>query len=54
MSENDEKKTFGERLFDNIFFWLAVGVGLPMIFYFAWGIIEVLTLGKMPDYSGGL
>ena len=52
-SMEDDERHFGQKLFDNIFFWLAVGIAMPLVFYFAWGLIELYTLGEMPDYQFG-
>jgi len=48
-NEKDEKIPFGQKLFDNVFFWLAVGVGLSLVFYLGWGILEILTIPDMPS-----
>ena len=53
MKEDEKKITFGQRIFDNIFLLLAAGFVIPFIFYFAWGVIEVLSIGKMPNYHFG-
>ncbi len=34
----------GQRLFDNVFLWLAAGVAVMLIVYTGWGLWEVLTL----------
>ena len=34
----------GQRLFDNIFLWLAAGVVVMLVVYTAWGLWEVTHL----------
>ena len=34
----------GQRLFDNVFLWLAAGLAVMLIVYTAWGMWEVLSL----------
>jgi hypothetical protein len=34
----------GQRLFDNVFLWLAAGLAVMLIVYTAWGLWEVTTL----------
>ena len=34
----------GQRLFDNVFLWLAAGLAVMLIVYTGWGLWEVLTL----------
>jgi hypothetical protein len=34
----------GQRLFDNVFLWLAAGLAVMLIVYTAWGLWEVLSL----------
>ena len=49
-----EKRTFGQKVFDNIFILLALGMAFPGIFYLGWGMIEIFVLNntKLTDYLG--
>jgi hypothetical protein len=49
-----EKKTFGQKVFDNVFILLALGMAFPGVFYLGWGIIEIFVLNntKLTDYLG--
>ncbi len=53
---NDEIKiTLGQKIFDNIFLILALGIAFPGIFYFAWGLIEVFVFNdnQLSTYLNG-
>lgn len=39
-----EQVPLGQRLFDNIFLLLVVGIGVMVLFYTGWGLWEILTL----------
>jgi hypothetical protein len=39
-----EQMPLGQRLFDNIFLLLAVGIGVMAALYTGWGLWEILTL----------
>ena len=39
---------FGQRLYDNVFFWLAAGLAVMVIVYTAWGLIEIMRLPQAP------
>lgn len=43
-----ERPPLGQRIFDNPFVLLALGVAVTGIFYTAWGLIEILTLPPAP------
>jgi hypothetical protein len=47
-----EKRTFGQKVFDNIFILLALGMAFPGVFYLGWGIVEIFVLNntKLTDY----
>jgi hypothetical protein len=34
----------GQRLFDNVFFWLVAGLLIMAVVYTGWGLVEILTL----------
>lgn len=38
----------GQRLFDNWFLLLVAGIAVMAVFYTAWGLWEVLSLGPAP------
>ncbi len=38
----------GEKLYDNIWLLLAVGIVLPTLVFTVWGIYEVMTLPYLP------
>lgn len=38
----------GEKIYDNIWLLLAVGILLPTVIYTVWGIIEVMNLPYLP------
>jgi hypothetical protein len=39
-----EPVPLGQRLFDNIFLLLVVGIGVMAVLYTGWGLWEILTL----------
>lgn len=43
-----ERPPLGQRIYDNPFILLALGVAVTGIFYTAWGLIEVLSLPHAP------
>lgn len=52
--EQTEKRTFGQKVFDNIFILLALGMAFPGVFYLGWGMFEIFVLNntKLVDYLG--
>jgi hypothetical protein len=34
----------GQRLFDNVFFWLVAGIAVMAIVYTGWGLYEILSM----------
>ena len=40
----------GQRVFDNVFLLLAVGLGVMFVLYTGWGLWEILSLpaGRLP------
>lgn len=43
-SESDDRVPLGQRLFDNIFLLLAVGLIVVFALYTGWGLWEITTL----------
>ncbi|MCK5377599.1 MAG: hypothetical protein KAJ97_10970 [Acidobacteria bacterium] len=39
---------FGQRLYDNTFFWLVAGFVIMAVVYTGWGLVEILTLPWAP------
>jgi hypothetical protein len=39
---------FGQRLYDNAFFWLVAGFAVMAIVYTGWGLIEIMRLPQAP------
>ncbi|HLS79970.1 MAG TPA: hypothetical protein VK025_01020 [Steroidobacter sp.] len=44
----DEPIPFMQRLLDNPFLLLFIGVLVPMIVYTLWGVIDILTVPAAP------
>ena len=42
--ESSEVVPLGQRLFDNPFLLLVVGIVIMLVFYTGWGLWEVMTL----------
>ena len=34
----------GQEIFDNVWLWLALGIGVPTLFYIVWGIVDLLLV----------
>ncbi|MBL8978901.1 MAG: hypothetical protein JNM53_10830 [Gemmatimonadetes bacterium] len=45
-----EPVPLGQRLFDNVFLLLALGMGVMLVVFTGWGLWEILTLpqGTLP------
>ena len=43
-SDENEKVPFMQRLLDNPFLLLFIGVMMPMLIYIVWGVVDILTL----------
>lgn len=43
-----EPVPLGQRLFDNVFLLLALGLGIMLTLYTAWGLWEIVTLPTGP------
>jgi hypothetical protein len=43
-SDRDEKVPAMQRVLDNPFLLLFLGVTMPTVFYILWGIMEIVTL----------
>ena len=41
---SDEKIPMMQRLLDNPFLLLFIGVMVPMVVYILWGVIDILTI----------
>jgi hypothetical protein len=39
-----EAVPFGQRLYDNVFFWLVAGLLVMVVVFTGWGLYEILTL----------
>jgi hypothetical protein len=39
-----EQPPLGQRLFDNVFLMLALGMLVMLVFYTGWGVWELLTM----------
>ena len=42
----DERPPLGQRLFDNVFLLLALGIVIMLLVYTGWGMWELLTMPK--------
>lgn len=43
-SDRDEKVPAMQRVLDNPFLLLFLGVTMPTVFYILWGVMEIVTL----------
>ena len=43
-----EPKPLGQKIFDNNFLLLAIGIAFPTIFYFGWGVLEIFVFNNIP------
>lgn len=43
-SSNDERIPVMQRLLDNPFLLLFLGVTIPAVFYVIWGVMEIVTV----------
>jgi hypothetical protein len=43
-----EKPPLGQRLLDNPFLLLALGLLVMLVFYTGWGLVEILSLKPAP------
>jgi hypothetical protein len=53
MDQDDkQKRTLGQRAFDNIWFLLIIGMAFPGIFYLGWGMLEIFVFNntQLKDY----
>jgi hypothetical protein len=48
--EPAEAVPFGQRLYDNVFFWLVAGIAVMVVVFTGWGLWEIMTLppAKLP------
>ena len=40
----------GQKIFDNIWLLATIGLAIPFVFYFFWGLWEIFTIPQA-DYS---
>jgi len=40
----EEPVPFGQRFLDNIYLLLALGVAIPIVSYWVWGLINILSV----------
>lgn len=43
-ARDEQARPLGQRLFDNIFLLLVVGIAVMAVIYTGWGLFEVATL----------
>lgn len=48
VSDSERQPPLGQRLFDRPFVLLVAGIVVMVLFYTAWGLWEVLSLGPAP------
>ena len=48
MSEGSEERGTGQKLYDNIWLLLGIGIVLPTVLFTVWGLYEVYTLPYLP------
>lgn len=41
-----QRPPLGQRLYDNVFLLLAVGMVIMLLVYTGWGIVEIFTMPK--------
>lgn len=46
LSDSAEPKPLGQRVFDNVYLLLALGVLVMLVVFTGWGIWEVLSMPK--------
>ena len=44
--ESDERPPLGQRLFDNVFLLLALGLLIMFAVYTGWGVWEIISMPK--------
>ncbi|HRP68170.1 MAG TPA: hypothetical protein PLY93_01410 [Turneriella sp.] len=50
--EQPAKRTLGQKMFDNVWFLLFVGMAFPGVFYLGWGLLEIFHFNnvQLKDY----
>lgn len=48
MEENPDRIPLGQRVFDNPFLLLVLGLLTTVVFYTAWGLLEMMTMTEAP------
>ena len=43
-AKTEEPIPRGQEIFDNTWLWLALGIGVPTVFYILWGLADLLLL----------
>lgn len=46
--EKSEEIPLGQKLYDNIWLLMALGIGLPTLIYTVWGLIEIMNIPSLP------
>lgn len=47
-TEVEERIPFFQRVMDNPFLLLFIGVAMPTVFYILWGVMEIATIPVAP------
>jgi len=45
-----ENMPFFQKVLENNWLLLAIGLAFPGIFYFVWGVIDIFNIGQLADY----
>ncbi|MBE7437378.1 MAG: hypothetical protein HS115_02895 [Spirochaetales bacterium] len=48
MAQDEENKAFLQKVLDNNWLLLALGLAFPGIFFFAWGLVEIFVINAVP------
>jgi len=48
MAQDEENKAFLQKVLDNNWLLLALGLAFPGIFFFAWGLVEIFVINAAP------
>lgn len=48
MEEHPDRIPLGQRIFDNPFLLLILGILTTVVFYTAWGLLEMITMTEAP------
>ncbi|MDH3647633.1 MAG: hypothetical protein OER80_12760 [Gammaproteobacteria bacterium] len=47
-SHDNERVPVMQRILDNPFLLLLIGIVVPTVFYIVWGIMEIITIPNAP------